>query len=205
MKYESKNLLYRSATVYKLIMRMLYGQHYGTRCAKIAELIPAQSTVLDLCCGPAVLYHQYLCQKAVDYTGVDGSAQFVNALIKEGIPAILCDLRGDMPLPHADYVVMQASLYHFLPNVSRMLDRMLQTATKQVIVAEPIRNLATSEIPILSTLAARLSGPVQESSAHRFTEESLDRLFQNYSDRVIHSFKIAGGREKVYVLETSAA
>ena len=96
---------------------------------------------------------------------------------------------------------MQASLYHFLPNASHILDRMLHAARKQVIVAEPIRNLATSQIPILSTIAGRLSGPVVEASAQRFTEEGLDRFFRGYSTKVVQSFTIAGGREKVYVLE----
>jgi trans-aconitate methyltransferase len=205
MKDESRNLLYKSATVYKLIMRLLYGRHYGTRCTRIAELIPANSTVLDLCCGPAVLYHQHLRHKSVHYTGIDVSSQFVDALTKQGIPAILCDLRSNTALPHADYVVMQASLYHFLPNASHILDRMLHAARKQVIVAEPIRNLATSQIPILSTIAGRLSGPVVEASAQRFTEEGLDRFFRSYSTKVIQSFTIAGGREKVYVLDKSAA
>ena len=201
MKDESRNLLYKSATVYKLIMRLLYGRHYGTRCARIAELIPANSTVLDLCCGPAVLYHQHLRHKSVRYTGIDISSQFVDSLTKQGIPAILCDLRSNTALPHADYVVMQASLYHFLPNASHILDRMLHAARKQVIVAEPIRNLATSQIPILSTIAGRLSGPVVATNPQRFTEDTLDRFFMAYVANLKQSFKIAGGREKLYVLE----
>ena len=204
MRHESKSLLYSNTVLYKLVMRGLYGRHYSTRCAKIAELIPPRSTVLDLCCGPAVLYWRYLLQKEVLYTGLDGSAQFVNALVKEKIPAICCDLRGDTTLPHADYVVMQASLYHFLPDVRCLLDRMLQAAREKVIVAEPIRNLATARIPFLSPIAAHLSGPTDKGSTSRFTEESLDQLFLGYSRTVIQSFKIAGDREKVYVLRGSA-
>ena len=184
-------------------MKLLYGRHYQERYSRIADLIPARSTVLELCCGPAFLYRNYLTHKAVAYTGVDRSAPFVNALVKEGIHALLCDLRAEMSLPRADYVVIQASLYHFLPNVSHILDRMLQSATKRVIVAEPIRNLATSRIALLSGLAARLSGPDEENAPRRFSEESLDRLFEDYSDRVTQSFTIAGGREKVYVLNAS--
>jgi hypothetical protein len=96
---------------------------------------------------------------------------------------------------------MQAALYHFLPNASRVVDRMLEAASKQVIIAEPIRNLATSNVPIISGIAGRLSGPVVATNPQRFTEETLDRFFMAYAVNVKQSFKIAGGREKVYVLE----
>jgi SAM-dependent methyltransferase len=201
MKDEAKNLLYKSAGIYNLVMRVLYGRHYASRCTRIAELIPAGSTVIDLCCGSAVLYHHHLRQKAVDYTGLDISSRFVDALTKRGIRSLVWDLHSDTPLPRADVVIMQAALYHFLPNASRVVDRMLEAASKQVIIAEPIRNLATSNVPIISGIAGRLSGPVVATNPQRFTEETLDRFFMAYAVNVKQSFKIAGGREKVYVLE----
>ena len=201
MKDEAKNLLYKSAGVYNLVMRVLYGRQYASRWTKIAELIPAGSTVIDLCCGSAVLYHRHLRQKSVDYTGLDISSRFVNALTERGVKSLVWDLREDTPLPRADVVVMQASLYHFLPHASRVVDRMLEAAHRQVIIAEPIHNIATSNVPIISAIAGRLSGPVVATNPQRFTEETLDRFFMAYAANVKQSFKIAGGREKVYVLE----
>lgn len=201
MKDESKNILYKSAAVYNLAMRLLYGRHYASRGARIAEIIPAGSTVLDLCCGPAVLYHRYLREKSVDYTGLDINPGFVDALTSHGIRAYLWDLRSEAPLPRSDYVVMEAALYHFLPAASDVVDRMLAAANKEVIIAEPIRNLASSKVSVISAIAGRLSGPGVGTHPQRFTEETLDRFFDSYSAIVKDSFTIAGGREKVYVLE----
>jgi len=201
MKDESKNILYRTAIVYKLVMRLLYGRQYASRGTRIAEIIPAGSTVLDLCCGPAVLYHRHLRQKSVDYTGLDINPGFVDTLTQQGIRAYVWDLRSEGQLPRADYVVMQAALYHFLPAASDVVNRMLAAAAKQVIIAEPIRNLASSRVPVISAIAGRLSGPVVGTHPQRFTEETLDRFFDTYAAIVKDSFTIAGGREKVFVLE----
>jgi SAM-dependent methyltransferase len=204
MKDEAKNLLYKSAAVYNLVMRLLYGRHYASRCTRIAEFIPAGATVLDLCCGSAVLYHRHLRQKSVNYTGLDINSRFVDALTERGIRGIAWDLRSSTALPRADFVVMQGSLYHFLPQSSLVIDRMLAAANKQVIVAEPILNLASSKVPVISLIAGLLSGPVVAAKPQRFTEETLDRFFKIYSANIKQSFKIAGGREKVYVLEKGA-
>jgi len=177
VKDEAKSLLYKNAAVYNLVMRLLYGRHYASRCTRISQLIPAGSTVLDLCCGSAVLYHRHLRQKSVAYTGLDINPRFVKALEERGIPGILWDVRSNAALPGADFVVMQASLYHFFPNASRVIDRMLEAARKKVIIAEPIQNLATSKLPIISAIAGRLSGPVVSSIPQRFTEATLDRSF----------------------------
>src|SRR6185369_13287964 len=125
-------------------MLLLYGRHYPARYRVICDLIPSGSSVLDLCCGPAILYHRYLRAKSVRYTGLDINQKFIDRLIRSGGLGKLWDLRGDEPLPAADYVIMQASLYHFLPDPSTIVNRMLQAAHKRVIIAEPIRNLATS-------------------------------------------------------------
>ena len=89
--------LYRSALLYELLMIMLYGRHYAGRYRAIANLIPAQSSVLDLCCGPAVLYHRYLRQKSIGYTGLDLSGAFVKRLNQRGAHGQVWDLHGDEP------------------------------------------------------------------------------------------------------------
>jgi SAM-dependent methyltransferase len=183
-------------------MRLLYGRYYKERDVAVAELIPAGSTVLDLCCGPAVLYRRLLRKKGVDYIGLDLSRFFVDALNKRGVRALVRDLRSNDSLPRADYVVMQSSLCYFLPEPYRVIDRMLEAANKAVIVSEPIRNLSTSKSPLISAIAVKLSGP-GGSQPQRFTEETLDKLFGSYSACLKRSFKIPGGREKIYMLEKS--
>jgi ubiquinone/menaquinone biosynthesis C-methylase UbiE len=194
------SLVYRSPIIYETVMRALYGRHYASRYRAIADLIPAESEVLDLCCGPAHLFHRYLSKKSVRYCGLDINARFIEGLVKTGATGQVWDLNDPRDLPAADDVVMQASLYHFLPDPSAIIDRMLRAAKRQIIVAEPIRNLADSGVPILSALARRYTDPGIGRQADRFTEATLDKFFSRYSDRISNSFLIPGGREKVYVL-----
>ena len=181
-------------------MLLLYGRHFFSRCRSVAELIPEGTSVLEVCCGPATLYRRHLRQKRVRYTGLDINRQFVSRLARFGAAGDVWDVQRDPPLPQADYVIMQASLYHFLPDPTPVVDRMLAAAGKQVIVAEPIRNLADSCVPLLSAIARRHTNPGTGGQPLRFTEATLDAFFARYAQRVTRSFLIPGGREKVYVL-----
>lgn len=63
------SLIYRSRAGYELAMFMLYGRHYSARYRAIANLIPYGAEVLELCCGPGILYERYLRYKDVAYRG----------------------------------------------------------------------------------------------------------------------------------------
>ncbi|WP_406273821.1 class I SAM-dependent methyltransferase [Nocardia sp. NBC_00881] len=194
------SLIYRNGTVYEVLMRALYGRHYTARYRAIAELIPEGASAIDLCCGPATLYTRYLRRKSVAYTGLDLNERFVARVVEAGGRGEVWNLRSDDALPPADYVIMQASLYHFLPEPRPVIDRMLAAATKQVIIAEPVRNLATSNNPVLATIGKRFTDAGDGEQAHRFTEQTLDEFFAEYGPRVVRQSLIAGGREKLYVL-----
>jgi len=197
----STSLVYRSALGYELVMRLLYGAHYGERMRAVAELVPPGSSVLELCCGPGTLQRRHLEERAGAYVGIDINPRFVAQLRRRGVDARRVDLaEDDPPLPDADVVMMQASLYQFLPDAGRIVERMLAAAGDRVIIAEPIRNLASSRLPLVGRLGRRGTDPGVGQAAHRFTEESLDALLGAYRDRVIEAFKIPGNREKVYVL-----
>jgi SAM-dependent methyltransferase len=197
-------LIYRNGTLYDFIIRLLYGRHYATHYAVIADLIPAGASVLDLCCGSAALYHHYLRAKSVRYTGLDTSPFFIKALARRGGSGLIWDLHSEKPLPRADFVVIQGALHLFLPEPGPLIERMLGAAIKQVIVSEPIRNLSSSRFSVVSRIANRISGGPAGSDASRFTEETLDRLFERYAAELKRSFKIPGGRDKVYILEKPA-
>lgn len=196
----STSLIYRNATLYELLIRALYGRHYTARYRAVAELIPAGASVVDLCCGPATLYTRYLRQKSVDYTGLDRNDRFVAMLTKAGGQGKVWNLTADTPLPEADYLLMQASLYHFLPEATPVLDRMLSAARKQVIIAEPVRNMASSDNRLLAAVGQRFTNAGDGVQSHRFTETTLDNFFRPYKSRVVRQELIAGGREKLYVL-----
>jgi len=172
---------------------------YGERMRVVAEEIPPGASVVELCCGPGTLYERYLRERTSSYIGLDVNDRFVSALRSRGVDARRIDLAAyDGPLPSADVALMQASLYHFLPDAGPVVDKMLAAAQQRVIVSEPIRNLATSSLPVIRLLGRRGADPGVGGHADRFTEQTLDRLMERYS--VVKALTIPGGREKVYVL-----
>jgi SAM-dependent methyltransferase len=192
------SLVYRSAWGYELVMAALYGRHYAARYRAIAELIPRRSSVLELCCGPGILFDRYLRDKEVDYTGLDINPRFVARVNRKGGRGLLWDLREERPLPMADTIVMQASLYHFLPNAAPVIRRMKQASRHHVIIAEPIRNLTNSRIPLIAWLAAHQTDCGGGAEVSRFTESALDLLVDSELGPGCSSFYIPGAREKVY-------
>ncbi|WP_330254036.1 methionine biosynthesis protein MetW [Nocardia sp. NBC_00565] len=194
------SFIYRNRTVYELTMRGLYGRHYGARYRAIAGIVPDGASVVDVCCGPATLYSGYLRAKSVTYTGVDLNARFIAQVVRAGGHGEVRDLHAHTPLPGGDYLIMQASLYHFLPEPAPIIDRMLAAARKQVIIAEPIRNLATSDNRVLAAIGQRFTNAGDGAQAHRFTEATLDELIRGYESRIVERSLIAGGREQLFVL-----
>ena len=197
----STSLVYRSAVGYELLMRALYGRYYTDRMRAVAGEVPDGSSVLELCCGPGTLYLRYLRARTRRYVGIDVNARFVAQLQRRGVDARRLDLAaGADPLPDADAVILQASLYHFLPDPEGIIDRMLAAARDRVIVSEPVRNLASSDLPLIGRLGRSAADPGVGGHAQRFTEATLDALMERYRERIQKSFPIPGGRERVYVL-----
>ena len=197
----STSLIYRSTIGYELLMRGLYGRHYADRMRAIAAEVPAGSTVLELCCGPAMLYRRFLRGRTGSYVGIDVIPGFVAALRRRGIDARERDLAADdSPLPSADVVIIQASLYHFLPRPELIVDRMLAAAQDRAIVSEPVRNLASSGVPIIRIVGRHAADPGTGGHAQRFDERSLHEFMGRYRERVLKEFAIPGGRDRVYVL-----
>lgn len=197
----STSLIYRSAAGYELLMRALYHRNYAARMDAVAARVPQGASVLELCCGPGTLYRRFLRRRAGTYIGLDVNEGFVAGLRRRGVDARILDLaNASEPLPPADVVIIQASLYHFLPNADGIIDRMLAAARELVIVSEPVRNLASSGVPGVALLGRRAADPGVGGHAHRFTEATLDQLMRHYQTRIRDRFLIPGGRELVYVL-----
>lgn len=199
----STGLVYRSAVGYGLVMRALYGRHYAARLQAVAGYVPAGASVLELCAGPGALYERHLNRRTGAYTAIDVNPRFVARLRRLGADALTLDVSRADRLPGADVVIMQASLYHFLPEAAVMVDKMLAAARQLVIVAEPIRNLSCSRLALLARLGRRATDPGAGRRDHgqRFDEPALDRLMEGYPGAVTASFVIPGGREKVFVLD----
>jgi hypothetical protein len=196
------SLIYRNAFMYELVMRALYGRHHGARLRAVAEQVPAGATVLELCCGPGSLYLRHLRAHVGSYIGLDANPGFVAGLQARGVDARLIDLiDGSQMLPHADVAIMQASLYHLLPDADQIVQRMRGAAKRCVIISEPVRNLSSSTLPVIGTIGRRAADPGVGGHGDRFTETTLDQLMATYDVRA--AFLAPGGRDTVYVLGAS--
>ncbi|GMV99959.1 MAG: hypothetical protein AMXMBFR84_10980 [Candidatus Hydrogenedentota bacterium] len=196
----SSSWIYSSPWVYGLVMRLLYGSHYGSRYESLAGMIPAGVSLVDVCAGDCRLYTHYLKSKGVSYTALDISPGFVNSARKSDIDARQFDANVD-PIPAADFIVMQASLYQFLPDAAPIVRRMLESARQRVLIAEPVRNLSDSNVPVLSGLSRWLTKPQSGRAGQhgdRFTDESFRSFVCGFSelDQIV---PIPGGRELIAV------
>ena len=195
---EKPSLIYSNPILYQFVMRFLYGSHFEDRYRALASEIPAGSCVVDLCCGDCYFYTHYLKQKKIAYLGLDLSPKFIASAQARGIHARQFDALKD-PIPAGDIVMMQASLYHFLPHAEPVIRRMLTSAGQKVIIAEPIQNMSASTNPLLAMVArlATRPGPKdQPYSGHRFDEKSLTELFNSF-EALNRVFFIPGNREMV--------
>lgn len=198
------SMIYRSAAGYELVMRALYGRRYTARLRVVADRVRPGASVLELCPGPGALYERHLRVRAGSYVGLDVSDRFVARLRRLGAHALTLDLAvGDEPWPVADVVIMQASLYHFLPDGGAIIERMLSAARERVIVAEPIRNLSSSGVGVLAWLGRLAADPGSAGNGHtqRFSERTLAQLMDRYRPLTVEVLMIPGGREQVYVLD----
>jgi SAM-dependent methyltransferase len=198
-----ESLIYRSAWGYGLTMRILYGRYYGARDAAVATHVPDGASVLELCCGPARLYRNELHGRVGSYIAIDLNAGFVDRLRLRGVDARQADV-ATADLPIADVVLMQASLYHFLPDAEPMVRRMLAAARERVVISEPVRNLAQSRVAIVARLASAGTATAGGAQAQRFDDASLGTLMERFGETILTSQPVPGGREHVYVLSGAA-
>ncbi|MFH0732354.1 MAG: glycosyltransferase [Candidatus Omnitrophota bacterium] len=197
---ENKGIIYWNPTIYRFFMQLLYGKNFYARYKAIAEYIPEHSSVIDVCCGDGYLYYDFLKPKNIEYTGLDINVAFILDAQSKKVNVRLFDVKSD-PLPKAEYIVMQASLCQFIPDQNIILEKLLNSATKAVIISEPIQNLSNSRNPIISFMVRKLAKLTTGSTVERFNEKSLEELFNKHNSLLKARFKIPGGREMIGVFE----
>jgi trans-aconitate methyltransferase len=169
----SVGLVYRSPALYRLAMSVL-DRERAHRDRLVVDAIAPGSSVVDLCCGDASIAPALL-GKGCSYIGLDVNERFVSAARKRGLDASVWN-GTTMDVPEADVVCLLASLYQFVPDERRLLERMLHSARELVVVAEPVRNWATSGSALLRAVARRATQVNGRAFNHRLSEADLDRL-----------------------------
>lgn len=166
-----KSPVYWSATVYDLMMKVLYGGYHHEQ-EEVAKWIPNGASVVDVCCGTARLYRDFLQKKRCQYLGLDFNGHFVMAARRQGIHAKLFNLLTE-EVPPADYVVMCSSFYHFYRRQGETLPKLLRAAGRALIISEPVQNLSASSVKPLARLANWLTNPGVGDYDYRFDLEQF--------------------------------
>ncbi|MDX9752509.1 MAG: hypothetical protein RBU29_01015 [bacterium] len=189
--------IYRYPFLYQGVIRLLYFPHYTARYRTIAGYIGDARQVVDLCAGDCAIY-PYLATRPVSYLACDISPAFLHAAERRGIPCRQVDIRTQ-PIPPGEVVMMLGSLYQFLPEVTPVVEKIIQAAEKKVLIVEPVRNLAQSANPVLRWSARYFTRLDSGMAEYRFTAETLHTLLSPYGFQ--SGSAIAGGRDRVFILK----
>jgi len=141
---------------------------------------------VDVCCGTAQLYRDFLRARGCRYLGLDFNGDFVMHARRRAADVRWFNLETDA-IPAADYVVICSSLYHFTDRADDLLTRLRRAARRAVLISEPVRNL--SQLPALGRLAAALTDPgTGESNGHlrRFDLDSFAALVTRHGGSIEH-------------------
>lgn len=180
-------LIYRRPALYELLKRAQYGRHYTERLRAVASEVPPGAAVVELCCGPGTLYTHHLRDRVSSYIGLDMNEPFIVALRRQGVDARPMDLSNTREaIPSADVAIIQGRLHNFLPDPTHIIDRMLAAGRRLAVISEPIQDTGRA---------------VMFARRPHLTEADLDELFEPYRELVLKETLIAGGREKLYVLQ----
>jgi glycosyltransferase involved in cell wall biosynthesis len=187
----TKSPIYWTGHGYDLTMRALYGAQYEETYAAVARRIPDGASVVDVCCGTARLYQDFLRARGCRYLGLDFNGDFVMHARRRGVDARWFNLLTE-PVPPADYVVMCSSLYHFGDDADEIVAKLRRAARVAVVISEPVRNL--SDVPVVGGLFAALTDPGVGSHAGRFDLDRFGALVARHGGTLTHD---AGDRNAV--------
>ena len=95
--------------------------------------------MVDVYCGDNYL-QSFFENKNIEYLSLGFNPAFINFSSKLGINARLFNIYKD-DIPSADYIVMQTSLYQFIPNHDQIPQKLYQAADKYLIIAETLKSL----------------------------------------------------------------
>ena len=198
----NKSPIYWTGIGYEWVMRALYGRGFRSLYADVAARIPPGASVVDVCAGPATLWHECLRERGVEYLALDFNGHFVMSARRRGARARFFDLARD-PVPPADYVVLGSSLYHFRGREDELLEQLRAAARSAVIVSEPIQNLSTTGPRWLRGLAARLSDPGTGDFRERFDLAAFEAFAKRHGAAVFEHR--AGARNALAVFEAGSS
>ena len=194
-----RSILYWHPIIYNLLVKLMYKKHYNDRYREINRLIEADSSVVDVCCGDSYLY-SFLKNKNINYLGLDFNPTFINVSVKKGINVRLFNIFKD-EIPKADYVVIQTSLYQFIPNHDRILKKLLLATGKYLIITETVKSFGASNNKFISTIGKFLNNPGDGVKPERFSKSSFETAIEPFRKKIIDKYFICDGMDLLVIIE----
>lgn len=196
-----RSILYWHPLLYAFFIKLSYKRFYHERYAAVGDLIAEGSSVVDICCGDCKIWN-FLRGKSVRYLGLDFNPYFVKAAREKGIDARIFDIYKD-EVPPADYLLMLGSLYQFIPQHQQVIEKLLRSKCKYLIISEAVRNYAHSRSKIVAALARMLNNPGDGVKKYRFTPDTFKEALRPWRNNIIQEFPAADNRDYVVVMRTN--
>ena len=195
--------IYWHPKLYSFAMRQLYGSFYESRYTHLQKLIPDNCQLLELCMGDLHFYEHYLKSKNIQYSCADVNPVFVTAAKSKNINSRLIDILKD-EIPKSDYILIQASLYHSIPNQVDLIQKLLNSTNKQLIITESTQNVSNSGNKIKSFLGAALSKAKSGQSKIKFDQPMLKETFSVFEKNIVQWIEQNDSLETIIVLKRQA-
>ena len=183
-----QSILYSNSFLYEIAMRIRFGKEFFLRMQRISDILPENITILELCCGPALLYKYFLKSRNINYIGFDDNRYFVKVGLKLGADIRECFIDENTILPKSDYVIIQSSLYQFpLDKVYNIIDNVLLNCNN-LIISESVKNWGNSNNIIIKKLGLYFTKSMNTVHYFRYTRQNLRELLCNkYNAKLLHS------------------
>lgn len=192
-------IIYRSPRLYHAVLRLVYHKDFVKRFKAVADQVPDGSSVVDVCCGPALIYDRFLKGRGVKYTGLDINPYFIAARRNSSGKIVPWDIELRGALPKADTLLMQCSLYQFIPRQDEILDKLFAAAGKRVVITEHVSSWSKSPNRLLQMLSHVATNPGTGPKTERFTPETLEQALARY--KPANRISLCGGTEMLYVFD----
>ena len=194
------SLIYKNIHFYRFLMNILYAGNYKKRFSKIIDVIEqeAPKSVLELCFGDTFIA-AYCSKKNIVWTGIDINEHFVERATKKGFKAICSDILLPGSFGTNDLCLISGSLYHFNPSQRIDLFQKMLSASKKIIICEPIRNLSDQK-GLIGFIARRSANAGKGNEHFRYNEQSLQAVLHELGKILGFTHKVVGVIKKDIII-----
>jgi trans-aconitate methyltransferase len=186
-----KGFMYWHPKLYGFTMKLLYGkkEHYR-RYDCMAKECKGMS-VLDIGCADCHLAEYFPKDK---YLGIDINKEFIKSAREKGINVKKIDAKKQK-LPKAECIMISAILHQVYPHHEELIKKALNSATKRVVICEPITHLASSKNSFMAKIARMINNPGYGSPKKRLNKQELFAVYKKYNASKVYEI----GRDSIAI------